>query len=51
MKRCFIKGYVITKLNSILKSQYLANYIITINHDILALADTLKEAKKIIKEL
>lgn len=51
MKKYYINGYIITKLNNILKNQYLSNYIITINHDILAFADTLKEAKKIIKEL
>ena len=50
MKKYFFNNCIITKLNYILKMQYKANYIITLNHDILGFADTLKEAKKIIKD-
>ena len=50
MKRYYVNKYIITKLNEYLKKSYNANYIITINGDIYNFADTLKEAKKIIKE-
>ena len=48
MKRYYIKDYVITQLNNILQEQYNCKYLITINGDILYLANTLKEAKNVI---
>ena len=48
MKRYYIKDYVITQLNDILKKQYDCKYLITINGDIVYLANTLKEAKNVI---
>lgn len=48
MKRYFIKDYVITQLNDILQKQYNCKYLVTINNDIVYLADTLKEAKNVI---
>lgn len=48
MKRYYIKDYVITQLNNILKKQYDCKYIVTINGDIVYFADTLKEAKNVV---
>ena len=48
MKRYYIKDYVITQLNNILQKQYNCKYLITINRDIVYLANTLKEAKNVI---
>lgn len=50
MKKYYIDNFIITKLNCMLKESYQANYIITIHGDIYNFANTLKEAKKIIKE-
>lgn len=48
MKRYYIKDYVITQLNDILQKQYDCKYLITINGDIVYLANTLKEAKNVV---
>lgn len=48
MKRYYIKDYVITQLNDILQKQYNCKYLITINHDIVYFANTLKEAKNVV---
>ena len=48
MKRYYIKDYVIIQLNDILQKQYNCKYLITINHDIVYLANTLKEAKNVV---
>jgi hypothetical protein len=48
MKRYFIKDYVITQLNDILQKQYNCKYLVTINHDIVYLTNTLKEAKNVV---
>lgn len=50
MKKYYIDNFIITKLDDILKESYQTNYIITINSDIYGFTNTLKEAKKIIKE-
>ena len=50
MKNYYINNCIITKLNSILKESYNSKYLITFNHDIIGFADTLKEAKNIIKK-
>lgn len=50
MKRYYINDYVITKLNDVLQKQYECKYLVTINNDIVYLADTLKDAKRVIKE-
>ena len=46
MKRYYIKDYVITQLNDVLQKQYNCKYLITLNHDIVYLTNTLKDAKK-----
>ena len=51
MKRYYIKNYRITQLNKYLQNQYNCKYLITINGDVVDFANTLKEAKKIIKIL
>ena len=48
MKRYYIKDYVITQLNNVLQKQYNCKYLVTINNDIVYLADTLKEAKNVV---
>lgn len=48
MKKYYIKDYVITRLNNILQKQYNCKYLITINGDIVYLANTLKESKEIV---
>lgn len=48
MKRYYIKDYVITQLNNILQKQYNCKYLVTINNDIVYLANTLKEAKNVV---
>jgi len=50
MKRYYINDYVITRLNDILQKQYECKYLVTINNDIVYYADTLKDAKRVIKE-
>lgn len=50
MKRYYINDYVITKLNDVLQKQYECKYLVTINNDIVYLADTLKDAKRVVKE-
>jgi len=50
MKKYIINNFIITKLNKLLKESYNSNYLITFNRDIVGFADTLKEAKKIIKD-
>ena len=48
MKRYYIKDYIITQLNDILQKQYDCKYLVTINGDIVYLANTLKEAKNVV---
>ena len=48
MKRYYIKDYVITQLNNILKKQYDCKYIVTINKDIVYFGNTLKECKNVV---
>ena len=48
MKRYYVKDYVITQLNDILKKQYDCKYIITINKDIVYFGNTLKECKNVV---
>lgn len=48
MKRYYVKDYVITQLNDILKKQYDCKYIVTINKDIVYFGNTLKECKNVI---
>lgn len=50
MKRYYINNYVITRLNDVLQKQYECKYLVTINNDIVYYADTLKDAKRVIKE-
>ena len=50
MKRYIYKGFKITKLNDILKEQYNSRYIVTINGDVFAFGDTLKECYKKVNE-
>lgn len=50
MKKYIYKDFKIIKLNDILKEQYKSKYIITINRDIFAFGDTLKECYKKIKK-
>lgn len=50
MKRYYINDYVITKLNDVLQKQYECKYLVTINNDIVYYADTLKDAKRVVKE-
>jgi hypothetical protein len=50
MKRYYINDYVITRLNDILQKQYECKYLVTINNDIVYYADTLKDAKRVVKE-
>lgn len=50
MKRYYIGNYVITRLNDVLQKQYNCKYLVTINNDIVYFADTLKDAKRAIKE-
>lgn len=50
MKRYYINDYVITRLNDVLQKQYNCKYLVTINNDIVYFADTLKDAKKMVKE-
>ena len=50
MKRYYINDYVIIRLNDILQKQYECKYLVTINNDIVYYADTLKDAKRVIKE-
>lgn len=50
MKRYYINDYVITRLNDVLQKQYGCKYLVTINNDIVYFADTLKDAKKVVKE-
>ncbi len=49
MKEYYIGDYKIIKLNKINKKYYNANYIVTINHDIVGFANTLAEANKMCK--
>ena len=51
MKRYFINNYKITKLNKYFKKCYNANFLITINGDILGYANNLKQAIDYIKAL
>lgn len=48
MRRYYIKDYVITQLNDILKKQYDCKYIVTINKDIVYFGNTLKECKNVV---
>ena len=48
MKKYYIKDYVITQLNNVLQKQYNCKYLVTINNDIVYLANTLKEAKNVV---
>lgn len=50
MERYYIGNYVITRLNDVLQKQYNCKYLVTINNDIVYFADTLKDAKRAIKE-
>lgn len=50
MKKYYINDYVITRLNDVLQKQYECKYLVTINNDIVYFADTLKDAKKVVKE-
>ena len=50
MKRYYINDYVITRLNDVLQKQYECKYLVTINNDIVYYADTLKDAKRVVKE-
>lgn len=51
MKKYYFNNYKIIKLNKYLKNCYNSNYIITINNDIIDFANTLKQAKNIIKSI
>lgn len=50
MKRYYIGNYVITRLNDVLQKQYDCKYLVTINNDIVYFANTLKDAKRVVKE-